>query len=162
MKIKPLYFSGSSLNILPLLFSLLALLSGIAIYLLFRDGVPSFVARMHDPGLSGLISTVRQKALLTREHMPAWIVYSLPDGLWSFAYAVLITSIWWRSKSWLKYGWMATIPVLIFGFEMLQYAGIIPGTCSTYDIVLGMIGIIVGVTVGILTTKPIHHEKSPA
>jgi hypothetical protein len=80
--------------------------------------------------------------------LPKWIVYSLPNGLWAFAYALLITGIWSDSKSCVKYFWMGSIPVLVLGFEILQYPGIIRGTFSMQDIALGIAGITVGIIVG--------------
>ena len=55
---------------------------------------------------------------------------------------------------------MGSIPVLVIGFEIFQYAGIIRGTFSIQDIVLGFAGITIGIIVGIKVIKPYYHEKA--
>ena len=76
--------------------------------------------------------------------LPAWIIYSLPGGLWAFAYTVLILTIWKNNRSRVKYFWMATIPALVVGFESLQLTGIVPGTFCLQDMMLGIAGIGLG------------------
>lgn len=46
---------------------------------------------------------------------PDWVAFSLPDGPWTFAYALFITSIWNGRKSSMKFLWHASIPILTFG-----------------------------------------------
>jgi len=55
---------------------------------------------------------------------------------------------------------MASIPVLVLGYEILQYAEIIPGTFSIQDIALGMIGLITGIKIGITIIKSDNYEKT--
>jgi hypothetical protein len=95
----------------------------------------------------------------TPDWIPNWFVYSLPDGLWAFAYALFITNIWSGSRSRLKIFWMSTIPVLVLGFEFLQYAGIVRGTFCLQDLALGIMGIIAGVFFGLNNLKLNHHEN---
>ncbi|MCF6357636.1 MAG: hypothetical protein L3J54_07500, partial [Draconibacterium sp.] len=80
-------------------------------------------------------------------------------GLWAFAYSMLIVGIWSGSKSKIKYFWLATIPVLVLGFETLQYFEIIRGTFSIQDIAFGITGIIIGIIVGNKITKIKNHEN---
>jgi hypothetical protein len=82
------------------------------------------------------------------------------NGLWAFAYALLITGIWSGSESWLKYFWMASIPVLVFGYEILQYFGTIPGTFCIQDLALGFGGLILGIIAGIKIPKSNNHENA--
>jgi hypothetical protein len=83
----------------------------------------------------------------------------LPDGLWAFAYAVLITGIWIRNNSGLKYFWMSTIPVLVIGLELLQYTGMVKGTFSFQDIAFEISGLLFGIYTGIKITKSHHHKN---
>jgi hypothetical protein len=149
------YFKGSYFWI-----SAIALLAGGIIYILFRTSEPGFFKWIRAAGLDNLLIFARNSSLSLTPILPKWIVYSLPNGLWAFAYALLITGIWSDSKSWLKYFWMASIPVLVLGFEILQYPGIIRGTFSIQDIALGIAGIAVGIIVGIKIIKPRYHEKT--
>jgi hypothetical protein len=143
-----------------LLLCFVALLSGGTIYVLFRTSEPVFFSWIRLAGLESRLSFVRNSSLSLNRLLPEWIIYSLPNGLWAFAYALLITCIWAESKSRLKYFWMASIPVLVIGFEILQGAGMIPGTFCLQDIVFGTAGIISGVLSGSFLTKLNNHEKS--
>lgn len=140
--------------------SAIALLAGGIIYILFRTSEPVFFSWIRAAGLDNWLSFARNSSLSLTPHLPGWVVYSLPNGLWAFSYALLITAIWSDSKSWLKYIWMASIPVLVLGFEILQLTGFIPGTFSLQDMALGIAGLIGGVIVGIKIIKPFYYEKA--
>jgi len=64
--------------------------------------------------------------------LPEGIVFSLPNGLWAFSYAMLIAGIWSGRKSWLRTFWMASILVLVLGVFILLALGsgilILPAT----------------------------------
>ncbi len=160
MKKEFFYLSAKYYDRCSIYLSVLALLLGGVIYILFRASEPVFFNWIRAMGLDSWLSFARGKSLSSSGNVPAWIVFSLPNGLWAFAYAFLITWIWWRSGSWLKYFWMTSIILLVPGYEVLQYAGIIPGTFCLQDIALGIIGLTTGITAGILTTKPNNHENT--
>ena len=161
MKKKLLYLSAKHFNRFYIYLSIPALLLGGIIYILFRASEPVFINWIRTIGLDSWLNFARGKSLSSSLHLPAWIVFSLPNGLWAFAYAFLITGIWWGSGSWLKYFWMASIPLLVLGYEILQYAGSIPGTFCMQDIALGIVGLTAGIIAGIKTTKLQNHEKTP-
>ena len=152
-----LYLSGNRLCILLCAFAIF--LGGI-IYILFRPTEIVFFNWIPSVGLDNWFNMTRQKSLSLYPYLPEWIVFSLPNGLWAFAYALLITVIWSGSKSLTKYFWMASIPLLVLGFEILQYSGVIPGTFCVQDITLGLVGLITGIQVGIETNKFKNHEKA--
>lgn len=140
----------------------LALVLGGAIYIFLRTSDFVFFRWIEFIGFGNWLETAREHALTDDSRFPVWIIYSLPSGLWAFAYAVIITTIWSRNRSWIRFVWMASIPILVFGFEILQYAGILPGTFCIQDLVLGMIGIILGILLGKNTHKLLYHEKTSA
>lgn len=158
MKKKPLYLSAKHINRFYIYVSVLALSLGGIIYILFRTSEPVFFSWIRAFGLDNWLNFARHKTLSSGFHLSAWIVFSLPNGLWAFAYAFLITGIWWGIRSWLKYFWMASIPLLVLGWEILQYAGIMPGTFCMQDIALGIAGLTIGILAGIFTIKPKNHE----
>lgn len=45
----------------------------------------------------------------------------------------------------MKYFWFMSIPVLIFGFEILQFTGALRGTFCLIDIIWGAIGILAAI-----------------
>jgi hypothetical protein len=108
----------------------------------------------------GLIYIYLRPYHLENQLFPDWMVYSLPNGLWAFAYALIITRIWGRNKSWPRIIWLASIPALVLGFETLQFWGIVHGTFCLQDLALGLTGIILGIITVFIIPKPHPHEKS--
>jgi len=139
----------------------IAIFSGGLIYILLRPSEHIFFGWIRLAGLDHLISPARSLSPLLGQLIPDWFIFSLPNGLWAFAYALLITIIWSGSRSWLKYFWMASIPLLVLGFEILQYPGLIPGTFCIQDMVFGLAGLLLGIFIGNLKTKNNnYHEKA--
>lgn len=155
-----LYFSANYTNRLYIFLSALALSLGGLIYISLRTSEHVFFGWISAVGLENSLNVVRQNSLSLSSQLPEWIVFSLSNGLWAFAYSLFITGIWSGSKSWLRYFWMASIPVLVLGFELLQYVGIIRGTFCMQDIAFGMAGLIIGIFVGNKITKSKNHEKT--
>lgn len=126
--------------------------------MLFRPSEALFLNWLHAFGLSRRIMPIRYETLHFSIHFPNWVVYTLPYGFWAFAYALLITAIWSESISRLKYFWMSSIPLLVYGYEILQYFGVITGTFCLLDLLLGTAGLLAGILIG-LTIKLDNHEK---
>ncbi len=154
-----LHLSVKRATVLFLLLSFLTLLLGGTIYILWRPSEHLFFSWIDEIGFGNLIDTIRLHSVSSRFLLPDFVIYSLPNGLWAFAYSMLIVGIWSGSKSKIKYFWLATIPVLVLGFETLQYFEIIRGTFSIQDIAFGITGIIIGIIVGNKITKIKNHEN---
>jgi len=125
--------------------SILALLAGGGIYLFLRPGEFVFHHWLGAIGLEELFTPNGSSDNPIGNRLPNWILYSLPDGLWAFAYTFLIMGIWQGSPSPVRYFWFATIPVLVLGFEGLQGLEIIHGTFCFQDLVLDLSGIVIGI-----------------
>ena len=141
--------------------SAFAILTGGIIYILFRASEPLFFRWLNEAGFEHWLAVIRQNSLTHAPFLSEWIVYSLPNGLWAFAYALVITSIWSESKFRIRILWMASIPILVLGFELFQYAGILPGTFCFQDMALGLLGLVIGIMVGLKTNKANNDEKIP-
>jgi len=141
--------------------SVFAILTGGIIYILFRASEPLFFRCLNGTGFEHWLAVIRQHSLTHTPLLSEWIVYSLPNGLWAFAYALVITTIWSGSKSWIRFPWMASIPVLVWGYELVQYAGIVPGTFCFQDLALGSLGLVTGIVVGRKIYKTNDDEKKP-
>ena len=142
-----------------LLLAAIAIFFGGLIYILWRPHEPQFFTLFSETWLGNWVNSVRQSSLSASTILPKWIIFSLPNGLWAFAYSLIITGIWSGSKSKIRYFWLTTIPVLVIGFEILQYAKIVRGTFCLQDILFGIAGIIIGIIVGNKIFKIKNHEK---
>jgi hypothetical protein len=140
--------------------SALAFLLGGFIYILYRPSEHLFFSWFSSLGLDNLFESLRFHSLSSSPSPPDWVVYSLPNCLWAFAYALLITSLWSGTRSWIKYVWMSSIPILVVGFEVLQYTGTIRGTFCVKDLALGIVGLSIGIIIGNKYNKTQNHEKT--
>ena len=141
--------------------AVLAMFSGGTIYIFLRSSDLVFFQWFQAIGLDHWFNSARYSAHYMNVIIPEWIIYSLPNGLWAFAYALLISGIWSGSKSWLRYIWISSIPVLVIGFELLQLAGIIRGTFCMQDLFFGITGLVLGIIVGFRIIKSKKYEKVP-
>ncbi|RPI42327.1 MAG: hypothetical protein EHM46_05330 [Bacteroidetes bacterium] len=135
-----------------------AILLGGLIYIFLRPGEPLFLDWARATGLGSLVDHLRPGSF-DPALLPAWSVYSLPGALWAFAYSLTITGIWSGSHHPVKFLWLATIPVLVLGFELLQAPGIIPGTFSILDLVFGILGAGAGFLFPAIILKSTRHES---
>ena len=131
-----------------LLIAILAVFTGGFFYLFGRPLEPGIMRVTSYLGLYKPYQEIREWLLPYGVFLPEWVLYSLPNGLWAFAYALIITSIWKNNTSTIKTLWMASIPILVFGFEFLQWAGIIAGTFCFEDLTFGLAGILLGTYFG--------------
>ncbi|MEN8230204.1 MAG: hypothetical protein ABFS38_18735 [Bacteroidota bacterium] len=149
------YISNHSSTSKYIYLSSLAVFAGGFIYILFRPTEPVFFSWFSAIGIENWLYSIREKSISISSFLPQWIVYSLTNGLWAFAYTLIVLSIWTGSKSFLKYFWFLSIPVLVFGFEVLQLTGEIQGTFCLNDIIWSAIGI----TTGFITTRIITSQN---
>jgi hypothetical protein len=142
-----------------ILLSVLALSSGGLIYIFLRPSEYLFFTWPKNLGLGQWLNFSNYFSGSLYQLLPAWFIYSFPNGLWAFAYSLLITGIWWNTRSQIKYFWIGTIPVFVLGWELFQLSNVIPGTFSLGDIIFGLAGILSGFCIGIKLTKLNNHEK---
>lgn len=124
------------------LFAALAIFLGALIYIYLRPTIPAFFKWIYWLGLGGELETARLNTLKYSASFPNWFLYSFPDGLWAFAYALLMFGFWLGKTSKLAIFWMATVPLLIFGFEISQLTSTIPGTFCRADMAFQALGIL--------------------
>ena len=153
-------FSRNYSHRLYILLSVLAIFIGGLIYIFLRPSEHVFFGWINAAGFEHWFSYARSHSPSLSHLFPEWFIFSLPNGLWAFAYALLITLIWSGSKSWSRYFWLGSIPVLVLGFEVLQFPGIIPGTFCMQDLAMGLAGLVLGTFIGFTKTKNKYHEKT--
>lgn len=137
----------NKLNLLKLVFihCILPIFVGGIIYIGFR----SLSLRMFNWfdffGFSDIILEVRE---LFHEilFLPNWFYYSLPDGLWTYAFTSSFIIIWGINNPVLKY-WLVIPFILSLVPEMLQLFNLFPGTFDLNDLIFMSIGFISSILV---------------
>jgi hypothetical protein len=153
------YLTRRSSNWIMVILPGAALILGGLIYVLLRPSEVLFLRLARSAGFEEAITLLRPANPGMTGLLPAWIIYSLPNACWAFSYALVITGIWIGRSHWIRYLWFATIPILVLGFEILQYPGFLPGTFSIVDLVAGLIGSSAGIFTG-YTLKISTYENS--
>jgi len=82
-------------------------------------------------GLSDVIAGLRTSVV----QMPEFVVFSLPGGLWSASYLLLADALLCHQSSVMRLSWGALIPMIGLVSELLQAAGLCPGTADWQDAV---------------------------
>lgn len=138
-----------------------AVVAGGFLYIIIRPAESIFFSWIRSLGLGRLLDWLRSDFFVSSASS-GWFMYSLPNALWAFAYACLITVIWSDSRSYARYFWMATIPLLVFGYELLQYTGHITGTFCIQDLIAGAVGLCIGIIFGLSNkfSRRSHYENS--
>lgn len=108
------------------------LVVGCAIYLLFRSKTLNIYVWCKWLGLSDDIDTLRLS--VHGWHVPNFIRFSLPDGLYCAAWFFFIDAIWHNEKRFVKYVVILLVPFVTISSEILQYFGLVRGTFDAYDL----------------------------
>ena len=111
--------------------SSLMLLAGGTIYVLLRSPQTLLNVLINATGASG-VEAAREKASgLT---IPEWIIYSLPGGLWSAAYILLIHALTMGERPGRRLLWAGLIPALGIVSELMQQEKLLPGVADRWDV----------------------------
>ena len=117
---------------LQILAGVILLVAGGLIYTLYRPTTLLGFRLTDAIGLSPLINNWRT-ALATQQ--PAtFIVYCLPNGLWSAAFILIMDRLFAHQPLRQRLCWTAVIPGIGIAAELLQEVGIVPGTFDWLDI----------------------------
>ena len=108
------------------------------IYILFRENTLVMFDWFNSLGFESIIYHFREN-INTNIHLPKWIVYSLPDGIWIYSLTSLMILIWRLDSNKIKYIWFLIGPLLGISAEMGQLFNIIPGTFDNTDIAFCLI-----------------------
>jgi len=113
---------------------IVSLFAGSIIYILFRVSSLKMFSWSETLGTNITSNRLRGRSLLIIEHLPDWLLYSLPDGLWVFSYICLMLGIWKKSVSRQNIFWIGIVPFIAIGSEIAQLFGTVQGTFDITDI----------------------------
>ena len=121
-----------------------SLLNGATIYLLFRSKTLLGFKLLSRIGAEPWADRMRSYAVDVT--LPEVVVYSLPGGLWSLGYILIIDSLFGNQTRFTRIAWASVIPLLGVGSEVLQAIGLLPGVFDTWDLVFYALPFILFVT----------------
>ena len=113
---------------------LLPVFLGAVIYCLLRDPSLIIFRLINSSTLYNFILFLQQISMPVAELFPRWLLYSLPDALWSYACTSLILIYWREGPLFFKAFWLSVAITLSLGFEVGQLLNLVPGTFCAYDL----------------------------
>ena len=125
--------------------SILSLILGTLVYLLFRVSTLKIFSWLENIGVDFLNFKIRKTTLNYTEILPDWFLFSLPDGLWIFSYTSLILHIWGKTSK-ESFFWIIIIPAIAIFSEILQGLKLIPGTFDSIDLLFYTLGLLLPLT----------------
>jgi hypothetical protein len=115
------------------------LISGL-IYLAFRADTLLMFKWFASVSLDTPIEYLREMTLTTKNKLPEWFLFSLPDGLWIFSYITLTLLIWKNKVTKQNFFWVFIIPLTAILSEFGQLIKIVPGTFDLFDLTFYFLG----------------------
>ncbi len=103
------------------------------LYVFFRSPQILLLQLIDSTPISGLIHQLRLTT--TSWQPPEWMVYCLPNGLWSAAYILMVHSLFQGSGRSTLWRWACVIPILGAVSELGQAFHLVPGTFDIADLI---------------------------
>lgn len=113
---------------------LISLLTGSAIYLIYRPESLLMFRWIESVGLYDALMLVRQEFKVSELLFSGWVIQSLPFGLWVLSYMLIITAIWADSDSESYKLWFWIVPIISIISELFQSLRILPGVFDIVDL----------------------------
>ncbi len=114
--------------------SAVCLATGSVLYICFRPKSLLVFQWAETIGAGEGVNVARNAARAVDQIMAGWVTYSLPFALWVVSYMLAIGAVWGGSRSSARFVWLAVVPVMAIGSEVMQAAHLIPGTFDWRDL----------------------------
>lgn len=79
-------------------------------------------------------------------HIPNWIIFSLPDGIWIYVLTSTIFVVWAQK---IHLFWLSVPIFLGIGLEIFQLYNLVPGTFDSIDLIFLLSGYAIALFLGI-------------
>ena len=117
------------------------LLIGCTIYLLFRP--QNLLMFKIIDGLGGMSNVVSLRMYINHNCFPDFIIYSLPAGLWTASYLMMMYLITKGHTRKSRLMLALPLPIIAIVLEFMQLLGLCIGTFDVYDLICYIIPLIV-------------------
>lgn len=132
-------------------------LMGAFIYILFRKDTLLVFEWLDAMGMTPLVLEIRAITLPVKQLFPAFVLYSIPDGIWVYSATALFGMIWNDSPCiWQRTFWIFLPLVTSVTAEILQFLNIVQGTFCALDILAYFFFFVLVV----ITIKPQKRSES--
>ena len=115
---------------------LLPLAIGSLIYVLARPTGIRVFGWLDSVGLASTVAGARDATRSVVASLPGWLRFSLPNALWVYSFAWLLSALWGHRPTRASIPWLFVAPALGVGWELGQLVGLVPGTFHLLDLAL--------------------------
>ena len=121
-------------------FAFIPVIIGGAIYLLYRPkNILLFIA-LSNMGIMQNVDKARR--YMEQFHLPDFVVYSLPAGLWTASYLMTMCLTTKHCTRKTRLSLSLPLPISAIVLEFMQWSGLCPGTFDTNDLICYIIPIV--------------------
>lgn len=124
----------------------LPILIGGSLYIAFRSKSIRLFDWFDRIGITESIYSFRQIMIPYKKNIPSWLYYSLPDGLWVYAFASALIIYWNQEIDKVKY-WLLVPFVSGTFIEIAQGLKLLHGTFDFLDLAFTVLALILSVTI---------------
>lgn len=117
-----------------LLHVVMPLIVGSLLYLLARPKGLVVFDWVRTVGANDWVDAARSVVVPISKRLPSIVLYSLPDGLWVYAFTSAMRLTWSNRWTGGSAPWLLLAPCLGVGSEIGQMIGIVPGTFDLGDL----------------------------
>lgn len=110
------------------------------LYLLVRSKPPIIAEWLYHTQIGNALKIYQIAGVVEVKLLPAWIIYNLPDALWSFSFTYCILALWNFTVKKTNAFWVFCVPLLSIALELGQLSVICTGTFDFADLVFIVIG----------------------
>ena len=83
----------------------------------------------------------------------SWVLYNLPDGLWTFAFTYALLLIWKKEEGTQALVWVSIPLLLALGFEFGQFFSYLSGSFDIKDVIAYFIGFLLSLALQEISTS---------
>lgn len=131
------------------------------IYLLFRNNGLLMFSWFGHLGLTPIIQSLRYSTLELKQFLPKWVVYSVPDFLWTYSLTAFMVIVWNNKLSSNNFFWILAAPLISIIFELGQLFGFIRGTFDLTDLLFILLAAYIPLkNISITKTSFKHYEQN--
>jgi hypothetical protein len=120
----------------PLIHVAAPLALGVLLYLFARPRGIVVFEWLEAMGLGATVQEGRDRLAPIARTLPAWVRFSLPDGLWAYAFARAVSLTWNDQRSVHSLPWLLLVVASTLGAELGQALGLVPGTFDGVDLAM--------------------------
>lgn len=132
------------------------LIIGGLIYISFRSLSLRLFSWCELTGINTFTTFVRNSTYPIKTYLPSWIYFSLPDGLWAYAFSSSLIIVWGDQFEKNKY-WLLIPFLLVTIIEFGQALKIFSGTFDILDFTFSILAL--SLSIIIVKPKIIKNEK---